>query len=253
MRKNVLVKVSAVLTSAVMALSAGAFSASASASNAAKKSASTYSVELSNAETLAGKVVNVDLSLYSNNKCEGYTIAVEFDSALEFRRVNGGATYAQEGNIVLISGFTAETFKDGKVGTLTFVAPEDAMDGETYDIRIADVSEFGTMDEPLFDGFTVEDSEVKVLCKATKTSNYMVFVSESEDEVVLGIRGDVNGDGVVNIFDALMVARSIMNVKGYELSDAAKYFANVDEGSNLNIFDAQKIAGYANSKNWSKV
>ena len=113
MKKNIMVKVSAFLASAVMAISAGTMCAS------ADEAVSQKAIELTSTETLAGKIANVDLNLISQDECEGYTIAVEFDSALEFKRVNGGAVYQQEGNIVYITGFTPYSFKDGKVGSIS--------------------------------------------------------------------------------------------------------------------------------------
>ncbi len=247
MRKNFMVRISAVLSSAVMAFAACAFTAS-----AAESTHSDYCIELSDAETLAGKVVNVDLNMYSNNECEGYTIAVEYDSALEFRRVNGDVTYSNYDNMVYITGFSTGTIKDGKVGSITFVAPEDAMEGETYSVKIANVENFGTMSEPIFDGFTVENSDITVLGQATKTSEKMVYVEETSTsiEVVVGVRGDFNNDGKVNIFDAVAVAKASTSKK-VTVSASSQFFGNVNEDSSLNIFDAVNIARYSTNGDWA--
>lgn len=245
MKKNIMVKVSAFLASAVMAISAGTMCASADEAQKA--------IELTSTETLAGKIANVDLNLISQDECEGYTIAVEFDSALEFKRVNGGAVYQQEGNIVYITGFTPYSFKDGKVGSISFEVPEDAKENEVYDVRIMKVEDFGTLAGNYTD-YTTKDAEIKVKEAATKTSNYMVFVTEINQEIniQMGMRGDVNNDGKVDIFDAIAVAQTTVgktNVK----SDAAKYFGNVNEDDNFDIFDAITIARYTTADDWADV
>ncbi len=245
MKKNIMVKVSAFLASAVMAISAGTMCASADEAQKA--------IELTSTETLAGKIANVDLNLISQDECEGYTIAVEFDSALEFKRVNGGAVYQQEGNIVYITGFTPYSFKDGKVGSISFEVPEDAKENEVYDVRIMKVEDFGTL-EGNYTDYTTKDAEIKVKEAATKTSNYMVFVTEINQEIniQMGMRGDVNNDGKVDIFDAIAVAQTTVgktNVK----SDAAKYFGNVNEDDNFDIFDAITIARYTTADDWADV
>ena len=82
----------------------------------------------------------------------------------------------------------------------------------------------------------------------------MVFVTEINQEIniQMGMRGDVNNDGKVDIFDAIAVAQTTVgktNVK----SDAAKYFGNVNEDDNFDIFDAITIARYTTADDWADV
>ena len=208
MRKNLMVKVSAIITTAIMAVTAGTMAASAETAVRQNNTAA-QSIELTSAQTLAGQVVNVDLNLFSGNECEGYTIAVEYDSDLEFRRVNGGATYAEEDNVVRITGFTPYSFADGKVGSLTFVVPEDAKQGESYEVKIMQVKDFGTL-EGNYTDYTTVDATIDVIGETTKTSNYMVFVTEinMDVNVQVGMRGDFNGDGEVHNIEKQQEFRS---------------------------------------------
>jgi hypothetical protein len=248
MRKNILMKISAVLSSAIMAVTAGTFAASAASYD------SEHSLALESSDALAGKIVNIDLDMVSGNLCDGYTISVEYDSDLQFKRVNGGATYAQDGNIINITGFTPYTFEDGKVASISFEVPEDAKENEIYDVRIVNIKDFGTLDDGNFDNVSVTNAQIKVKEAATKTSNYMVFVTQinQDYQTQIGMRGDVNNDGKVDIFDAIVVAQSTVGKTNIK-SDASKYFGNVNEDESFDIFDAISIARYTTSNSWVQV
>lgn len=237
---------------AAVAMAAGTLAASAETAVRQNNSAS-QSIELTGADTLAGKIVNVDLNMFTNNECEGYTITVEYDSDLQFKRVNGGATYNQEGNLIRITGFTPYSFEDGKIGSITFEVPDDAKENEIYDVKIAQVKDFGTLEEN-YQNYTTVDAQIKVIGTANKTSNYMVFVTEINNEanIKVGVRGDVNDDGNVDIFDAVAVAQSTVG-KAQVNSEASRYFGNVNEDESFDIFDAISIAKYTTSNDWSQV
>ena len=68
----------------------------------------------------------------------------------------------------------------------------------------------------------------------------------------MGMRGDVNNDGKVDIFDAIAVAQATVGKTNIK-SDAAKYFGNVNEDDNFDIFDAITIARYTTADDWADV
>lgn len=250
--KNTIMRIATIIATAVMTAACGTVGASAAnvrmtrtAKTATRKNNSTsQSIELTDADAVAGKVVNVDLNLFADDACSGYTLSVEFDEALEFRRVNGGAVFNQEDNLVHITGFTPYTFEDGKVGSMTFVVPEDALANETYEIRIMKVKNFGNL-EGEFTDYTVEHAEINIIETDQKKGNFMAFESKvgGDTEVQIGLRGDVNGDGKVDVFDAVALAQATMGKN--DITEASRFFGNVNNDDSFDVFDAVSIARYS--------
>lgn len=239
MRKNLLTKVTSLLTSAVMTIAAGATMAISASANTSE-----YGFELTSSDALAGKIVNIDLNMKSNNTCEGYTIAVSYDPSLEFVRVNGEngymATYAEdEPGIVWITGFTAYSFQDGTVASLTFDVPEDAELNEKYDVSILQVKDFGTL-EGNFENVTVDNSRINVLEKASSKSMYVVFEDKATGKAEVVKRGDLDGNDNIDIFDVVAVVKVFMN-NSKKANAKAMFMADINEDGVVDVFDA--IAG----------
>ena len=72
----------------------------------------------------------------------------------------------------------------------------------------------------------------------------MVFVDENNNgtSTEVALRGDVNGDGKVDLYDAISLSNRMMGKE--ELNKKQEFFANVNEDSALNLYDVIGICRY---------
>jgi hypothetical protein len=75
-----------------------------------------------------------------------------------------------------------------------------------------------------------------------------VSVRSGSVEIIYGICGDVNGDGSVNVFDAVKVKNRAGN-PGYPLAD--EWAADVNCDGSVNVFDAVKVKNRAGNPGYS--
>lgn len=247
--KKTLRRMSALLATAVMAVSCGTMSVSAEETSAA--------VNLSDSVAVAGKFVTVDLTLESGNRCAGYNLDIQFDSELKLRRVEGVVTSCVIDNVVTLVNFTGTHFNDGVVmSTLTFEVPEDAEEGTIYDVTVSRVGNLCNGNIGEFDNVEITDSTITVLEAAKPVTNHMVYVEEKGNtNTEVALRGDVNGDGKVDLYDAIMVSKKMMALEN--LNKKQEFFANVNEDDSTDLYDAIAICKYGMAKDrenaWNEI
>lgn len=243
--KKTLKKMAALFATAIMAVSSSAI---------ASAQSGTASIGLTDATAVAGKYVTVGLTMNTGNLCAGYNVDVEFDSALELVKVEGVAATCTIDNVVTLVNFTGTYFADDTVvSTLTFEVPEDAEEGTVYDVRIQKIGNF-TTDKEEFENVVISNASIEVLESAKPLTNHMVYMEQgSTTEVAL--RGDVNGDGKVNIMDAILVSKKVMKIEKFD--NKQNFFGNVNEDANVNLNDVIGICKYnmASDKDnaWSQI
>lgn len=204
---------------------------------------------LNDNQSVAGKLVTVDLSMNTNNLCAGYNLDIEFDERLELKNVEGVMTTCTIDNVVSIVNFTGTSFKDGKVlSTLTFKIPDDAATGSEYNVSIKNITNFCTDCEE-FENVVINNSTITVLEGGEKeVSNHMVYVEEgSTTSTQVSLRGDVNSDNKVDLYDAILVAKQTMNLETFDKKQS--FFGNVNEDDTLNLYDIIGICRYSMSNN----
>ena len=183
-----------------------------------QKRAENVKFTVSDGSGVAGGKVSVDLSLSFDS---GTLVADKIELPLIFTGLSNVTlsdnTWTYSGGKLTWNG-TAKEFEVGKLLTLTFDIPSDAVAGTKYTVSIGDAK--------------VSDS----------TYNYSPLTSQNGTVTVISyILGDVNGDGQVNSSDASLVLQyaasfpvSINTVAG-----------DVNGDGNVNSSDASLILQYA--------
>lgn len=197
----------------------------------------TETIELSDAEIIAGNQVMVKLSLNTGNQCMGYNLDIEFDSSLTLVNVTGATTWEVNGNVVSVVGLTATYFADGSdVAVLYFETPANASEGASYDIGVKNVSDLVGSDSTKITDYEVDNSTVKVVESAKRFTNHVVV------EGGLGLRGDANDDGIVDLYDAIKVARYMIGAEKLKVNET--YQADANGNNKVDLQDAIAISRY---------
>ena len=212
-------------------------------------------LSLSDATAVAGDLVAVELSINTSNLCAGYNLDIEFDNELTLKSVEGVMTTCTIDNVVSIVNFTGTYFKDDKVlSTLVFEVPSTAATGEEYDVIVSNITNFCT-DCAEFENVVVNNSTITVLDGGEqKTLNYMTYVEEGDTtSTSVALRGDVNGDDKVDLYDAISVAKATIGKE--TLDNKQSFFGNVNEDEVINLYDIISICRYsmAEDKSWGDV
>lgn len=237
--KNTIKKFSILASAFLMAVTGCFLSVNASAANSVDLTDgyASETIHLSDAEVIAGNKVMVQLSLNTNNQCAAYNLDIEFDSSLTLIDVNGATTWCVIGNVATIIGFTANYFEDGNnIATLIFETPESAFEGAEYNVIVAD-SELTCKNENVIVNAEVKNSTVEVVESAKAVTNYITI-----DESSLGLRGDANDDGVIDVLDAVKIAKYMIG--NDKLSVKGTCQADVNGNNSIDIQDAIAISKY---------
>lgn len=267
MKKNTLMKTSAIVATAVMAAAANGVTASAktAAPRTMKRTKkndviSMETIELSDAQAIAGKTVSVQMTMETGNNCYAYDLVVEHDPALQLESVIGANAYSTLDNYIAVVGYVStKPFMDNKpIVTFNFKVPEDAEVGDTYEVKFNDVRSFSSLESD-FEYFELENSEIEILEETKKYTDYMVFEKKDDNgnvvDTLTGIRGDADGDGKVSAKDAAMIAQHCAKSYTGEAvieSEENLYFANVNENNGKpTARDAATIANYMAKKSIS--
>lgn len=251
--KKTLKGMSALFAAAIMAVSCGTITSFANEPVATAK--------LSETSGLAGSVVSVELSLDTDNMCTGYNFNVEFDKALELKAINGVFASEVNDNVVTVVNFTGSCFEDNKaVTSFTFEIPADATEGTSYDVSISYVDDFtysgGSFVDPV-----VKSGKINVIEGKKAVSNYMVYEYVNENNVTVtevALRGDVNGDGKVNLQDTISVAKNMLNKnRAAKFNDKQNFYADVNQDGKVDLQDIISLSRYglASDKNnaWATI
>lgn len=197
-------------------------------------------ISLSDAEAIAGNQVMVQLSLNTGNQCMGYNLDIEFDSCLTLIAVEGAMTWDVCDNVATIIGFSGVAYRDGHdVATLIFETPENAAEGAAYNIGVKNVTDLPGAEEQI-ETLEVRNSTVEVLESAKKVTNYVKLGSARYSE--LGLRGDANDDGMIDLYDTIEIAKHMAGI--IKINGNAAIQADVNEDGKIDLYDAVALCKY---------
>lgn len=200
-------------------------------------------IQLSDAETIAGNRVMVQLSLNTGNQCTGYNLDIEFDSSLTLTDVEGPIAWEVSENVASIIGVAPLGFKDGaKVATLYFETPENAQEGAEYTIGVKNVSDL-TGDGCTIEEYDVKNSTVEVIEGAKSVTDHVVTKNG------LGLRGDVNGNGSVDFLDLVVSSKCLAGTEN--ISDEATALGDINENGRIDFLDLVYTSEYLATPNAS--
>ena len=138
MKKNVFSRTLAVLASTAVLGAASMISASAAGE----------AISLSDVVGQPGETVTMPIVVSANNDCNSFDLLVAWDdatltgSAATFSGCNGDTVLGDQ--MVSVVGYTSSTMADGAVASINFTIPEDAEDGQVYDVTISSLNSFST-------------------------------------------------------------------------------------------------------------
>lgn len=241
--KNTVKRISILASAFVMAVTSCFTAITASGADKTVDLSNGYASEticLSDAEAIAGNRVMVQLSLNTGNQCMGYNLDIEFDSCLTLVSVDGAMTWDVCGNVATIIGFSGMAFKDGQdIATLIFETPENASEGTEYNIGVKNVTDLPGVEDKI-ETLEVKNSTVEVLESAKKVTNYVNLNSSRYSE--LGLRGDANDDGMIDLYDTIEIAKHMAGV--CKISGNAAVQADIDEDGTIGLYDAIALCKY---------
>lgn len=211
-------------------------------------------IALEGREAIAGELVEVPLVMYTNNKCTSYDLLIEYDSRLELQsvlRAKSIIEYEENGRkFVAITGFENSPYKDGTAAaTVALYVPEDA-ETDSYEVKLSDISCLSTDEDDIVD-YTTTDAFISVTGRAqsengtSETKIYKRYGSRGNIVgTMIGVRGDVNGDGKASIKDAVTIAKACASRKTDSIDENGKFFGDVNDDGVISIKDAVRIAKF---------
>ena len=223
-------------------------------------------VQLKNVTGIAGDNAVVQVIPFSNNQCACYDMLIEYDPALllEEGGVNGANSFTifeENGrSFVSIVGYKAGSFTDGTpMATLNFVIPEDAMPGDTFNVSVAQLTNFATATDELPDA---KHSNAVISVAAAYTpagvTEFKTFkiLSASGDVIgtTVGKRGDFNFDNETNVRDAAAIAKYIAKGRTGNVTPEGLFFGIIDDkNTQISVRDAAAIASFvARGRVWKR-
>ncbi len=211
-------------------------------------------VALEGRDAMAGELVEVPLVMYTNSQCTSYDLLIEYDSRLELQSVfkaKSVSKYEDAGRkFVSITGFENSPYKDGEAAaTLALYVPDEA-DTDLYEVKLSEIACISTDDEEITE-YTTSDTFISVTAREksedgiSETKIYKRYGSrENIVETMVGVRGDVNGDGKANIKDAVTIAKACATRNLSCIDEKGKFFGDVNDDGSISIKDAMRIARF---------
>ena len=211
------------------------------------------SIYLTNASAYAGEEFNINLEVKTNNSCIAYDVLLKYDTQLELINVEGSQANCvfidKNGDkCVSLVGYSSTVFEDGKVVTLTFIAPQTIQNNcEAFRIEFKEIRDF-CGEEKDFEDFVYINS----LAYITSNKDFKIFVDDKQESIV-GYRGDIDNNNKLNIRDAAMISRLCSTGEINSVSEIESVFADVNEDSKVNVRDAAAIARHlaSSDKEWN--
>ena len=207
------------------------------------------SIYLTNASTYVGEEFNVNLEVKTNNSCIAYDVLLRYDAQLELINVEGSQASCifidKNGDkCVSLVGYSSTVFEDGKVVTLTFIAPQTIQNNyEAFRIEFKEIHDF-CGEEENFKDFGYTNSLVYIAAN----KDFKILV-DNKQESIIGYRGDIDNNNKLNIRDAAMISRLCSIDEINSVSEIESFFADVNEDGKVNVRDAAAIARYLASPN----
>ena len=200
------------------------------------------SIYLTNASTYVGEEFNVNLEVKTNNSCIAYDVLLRYDAQLELINIEGSqASYVfvdKNGDkCVSLVGYSSSVFEDGKVVTLTFIAPQTIQNNyEAFRIEFKGIYNF-CGEEKDFEDFVYTNSLVYI----ASNKDFKILIDDKQESIV-GYRGDIDNNNELNIRDAAMISRLCSTGEINSVSETESFFADVNEDGKVNVRDAAAIA-----------
>lgn len=237
MSKNRLMKVLAVISTAIMAFSAAGVTAAADEINDTQVLSSTENstekqLVLGSVQGAPGETVEVPLTMFTGSQCMYYDISVEFDSRLEFVESDmaQSSEFEENGNkFVSLAGFGFTPFADGETAaTVSFRIPENANVNDSFELKIANVSNFAS-DSDSFENYSVSNGTVTAVqgVEAKKAENDTLNQSPAEAKATISLesKNAVAGEAVE------------IPVTLYSDNQCTSYDISIKYDSNLELLD----------------
>ena len=189
-------------------------------------------IEVDEAYALPGEDVLVNISVNNNTGILGMTLNLEYGNGLELINAENGVAFkafslTKPGKLESPCKFTwdgqdidSDDIKDGDILKLYFHVSDDAQIGTTIPIKIS------------YDGKNIVDRNLNSIPVTVKGNE--VFVNDYKP-------GDLNGDGLINMTDVILMRRHI--TRGYNVTineDAA----DVNADGDCNISDVILLRRY---------
>lgn len=221
-------------------------------------------VQLKNVAGIAGQHAAVQVVPFSKNQCSCYDMLIEYDPALTLEEggvigANSFDIFEEDGrSFVAIVGYTDDVYKDGSpMATLNFILPEDAEPGDTFNVKVSQLSSFATatseLPESKYYNAVITVAAAYTPAGITKFKTFCII--NDKGQIIgtkVGPRGDFNLDGVTNVRDAAGLSKYIANQRKDNVSSEALFFAIVDDKrTDVSVRDSAAIASYvAKRGNW---
>ena len=191
---------------------------------------STATLSLSDANAIAGKLVTVNLTMETGNLCAGYNIDIEYDERLTPVSIEGAVATCQIENVITLVNFTGTYFADNKVySSITFEVPMNV--------------EVGTVNSKI----TVIEAPAE-----NSISTFVIF-NEGSAEAEMGLRGDANNNGSVDVLDAIALCKEVMGNNNLKANE--KFFGDVNQDGNIDLMDVINVCKFTlnTDKDWNTI
>ena len=217
---------------------------------------SVATLKLSDANAIAGKLVTVNLTMETGNLCAGYNVDIEYDERLTFHSVNGTVSDCRVGNVITLVNFTGTYFADNEIhSSITFEVPKDVEVGVEFKVnfKFRPTSNFCT-DTAEFENRNLINSTITVIEAPAENSisSYVIF-NEGSKEAEVGLRGDANNNGSVDVLDAIALCKEVMGNKNLEANE--KFFGDVNQDGNIDLMDVINVCKFTLNadKDWNTI
>ena len=215
---------------------------------------STATLSLSDANAIAGKQVTVNLTMETGNLCAGYNVDIEFDERLTFKKITGVAAYERDKNVIALVNFTGTYFVDNKVySSITFEVPKDVEVGTEFEVNFKTIRDF-TTDTAGFEDYSLVNSKITVIeAPAENSISTFVIFNEGSAEAEMGLRGDANNNGSVDVLDAIALCKEVMGNNNLKANE--KFFGDVNQDGNIDLMDVINVCKFTLNadKDWNTI
>lgn len=221
---------------------------------------SVATLKLSDANAIAGKLVTVNLTMETGNLCAGYNVDIEYDERLTPISVEGVVAYdwykddVTVKNLISLVNFTGTYFADNKVySSITFEVPKDIKVGTEFEVNFKTIRDF-TTDTAEFEDYSLVNSKITVIEAPAENSisSYVIF-NEGSKEAEVGLRGDANNNGSVDVLDAIALCKEVMGNKNLKANE--KFFGDVNQDGKIDLMDVINVCKFTlnTDKDWNTI
>ncbi len=255
MKKNTLLKASAILSSAIMTISALGMTVMGAQSDK-------VSISLHDQKVYAGATVEIPLTMKTGNTCTSYDLLVEYDSDLEFVSAIGtkasNSFERDDRKFVSLVGYESSPYKDDAItATIKLYVPP-TVEHDDYEVKFSEIAGFSS-DDSDFSDYEIKNATISVVPFERRIKHAMGATAEKHSECKIfqkfdkngklvdasvGYRGDANSDGKADIKDAASIAKACDSRKTDKLDVQDIFFGDVNEDGRLSIRDAVMIARF---------